>query len=64
MPDPAFEIRGGGKGGSHPDPYIKGGGRSPKKFFPPLEPANQHMPAVKKRRQTSKRFMNTPEILN
>ena len=41
MPDPAFEIRGGGgggKGGSHPDPYIKGGGRSPKKFFPPLEP--------------------------
>ena len=26
--------------------------------------ANQHMPAVKKRRQTSKQFMNTPEILN
>lgn len=42
VPDPDFEIRGGG---GHPDPYLRGGGgRSPKKFFsarlppPPPDP--------------------------
>ena len=32
MPEPDFEIRGGG-GSGHPDPQIRGGGRSPKKLF-------------------------------
>ena len=36
MADPDFEIRGGeggGVGGGHPDPEIRGRTRSPKKFF-------------------------------
>ena len=32
MADPDLQIRGGG----HPDPEIKGGTRSPQKFFPAL----------------------------
>ena len=31
--DPDLQIRGGGVGGSHPDPGIRGGARPQKKFF-------------------------------
>ena len=41
VPDPDLEIREGGGGGGNPHPEIsKGGGevRSPKNFFPPVDP--------------------------
>ena len=37
MPVPDLEIRGGGgAGGGPPEPYISGGGRSPKNSFRPF----------------------------
>ena len=38
--DPDLDIRGGGgkKGNGHPDPNIRAGGQTPKKFFRPFGP--------------------------
>ena len=36
MPDPDLQIRGGGGGGSHQDPEIRGVPGLPKIFFGPL----------------------------
>ena len=36
--DPDLQIRGGGDGGGHPVPEIRGGGAGLKKFFRPLRP--------------------------
>ena len=34
--NPNLQIRGGGRGGGHPDPEIRGMGRSKKNFFSAL----------------------------